>query len=63
VGRINVAQDRDRWRTVVNIIINLWFPKIWGIFGLIEEVLASLLRGVISIFRDTVGCIFCKHTL
>ena len=26
VGRINVAQDRYRWRAVLNIITNLWVP-------------------------------------
>jgi hypothetical protein len=28
-GRVNwngVAQDRDRWRTLVNAEMNLWFP-------------------------------------
>jgi hypothetical protein len=45
VGRINVAQDRYRWRAVVNIII-FGFPKMWGISGLTEEVFAYGLHGV-----------------
>jgi hypothetical protein len=23
---INVSQDRDQWRTVVNMVMNLWVP-------------------------------------
>jgi hypothetical protein len=23
---INLAQDRDRWRTLVNTVMNLWVP-------------------------------------
>jgi hypothetical protein len=23
---IDLAQDRDRWRAVVNVVMNLWFP-------------------------------------
>jgi len=45
VGRINVAQDRDRWRAVVNLIINLWVPKNVGNFWS-EEVFAYVLHGV-----------------
>ena len=23
---IDLAQDRDRWRALVNVVMNLWFP-------------------------------------
>jgi hypothetical protein len=26
VDWIHLAQDRDRWRTIVNTVINLWVP-------------------------------------
>ena len=25
-GRIDVAQDKDRWRALVNVVMNLWVP-------------------------------------
>jgi hypothetical protein len=29
---IDLAQDRDQWRTLVNVVMNLWVPhKIMGI--------------------------------
>jgi hypothetical protein len=27
---INLAQDRYRWQTLVNIVMNLWVPKSTG---------------------------------
>jgi hypothetical protein len=26
VDRIGLAQDRDRWRALVNLVLNLWAP-------------------------------------
>ena len=28
---IGLAQDRDRWRTLVSVVMNLWFHEMWGI--------------------------------
>jgi len=28
---IVLAQDRNRWRALVNVVMNLQFNKIWGI--------------------------------
>jgi len=25
-GLVDLAQDRDRWRALVNVIMNLWIP-------------------------------------
>jgi hypothetical protein len=26
VDRIDMAQDRDQWRALVNVVLNLWVP-------------------------------------
>jgi hypothetical protein len=28
---IELAQDRDRWQALVNVVMNLGFHKMWGI--------------------------------
>jgi hypothetical protein len=38
---IDLAQDRDRGREVVNAVMSFLFHKMWGITGLAENRLAS----------------------
>jgi hypothetical protein len=34
---IDLAQDRDKWRAVLNMVIRLWVPEIREISGLTED--------------------------
>ena len=38
---IDLAQNLDGWRAIVNAVINLLFPKIRGISWVAEDLLAS----------------------
>ena len=40
MDRIFLTEDRDKWRTLVNTVVNLGVPKMRG-FGLAENLLAS----------------------
>jgi hypothetical protein len=36
-----MAQDRDRWHPLVSRVMNFWVHKMWGIYWLTEDLLAS----------------------
>ena len=40
IDSIDLAQDGDSWQAVVNMVMNIWVPKMKGVLGLTEEVLA-----------------------
>ena len=44
IGWINLAQDRDRWKPLLNSVINRSFHKMLGISQLAEELLPSQKR-------------------
>jgi len=37
----DLVEDWDRWRALVNAVMNLWVPYNVGTFWLIEDLLAS----------------------
>jgi hypothetical protein len=38
---IDLAEGRDKWRAVVNTVMNIRVHKIWGISCVAEELLAA----------------------
>jgi hypothetical protein len=46
VDWIGLAQGRDRWRALVNSVMNLWFHKMLGIYQAAAQLEAS--RAVLS---------------
>jgi len=41
VDWIDLAEGRDKWRAVVNTVMNIWVHKIWEISWIAEELLAA----------------------
>jgi hypothetical protein len=34
---IHLSQDWDQWQSLVNLVMNIWFHKRQGIYGLAEQ--------------------------
>ena len=45
--RMELAQDRDKWRPLVGTVRNLQVPKMWGISGLAAEPVSFSRRTVL----------------
>jgi hypothetical protein len=41
VDWIGLAKERNRWRAVVNSVMNLWVPKILGNYRVASQLVAS----------------------
>jgi hypothetical protein len=41
VDWINLAQVRDSWQAILNMLKNFWAPYVWGISWLIEILIPS----------------------
>jgi hypothetical protein len=51
---IDLYPVKDKWRAVVNTVMNLWFPEIWG---------NLTLGGTVSFARTSLLCFLFSYIL